>query len=182
MTEQERFDRCLAEVLRMEGGYADDPRDPGGETKFGVTRTTLSEALGRPASAGEAAALSMAEAGEIYRRLYWAATRCGELPAGLDLLVFDTAVNMGPLTAARLLQEALGVTADGVIGAETLAHACAAPAAEAIRSGCDLRRRRYRTLAGFSVFGAGWLKRADAVETLALSWAGPEPALGARTA
>jgi lysozyme family protein len=183
MTEQERFDRCLAETLRLEGGYVDDPRDPGGATKFGVTRAALSLALGRPASPKDVADLSAAEAGRIYRHGYWTPIRCGELAAGLDLAVFDMAVNMGPATAARALQEALGVEPDGAVGPATLAAAKAVPTADAIRSVSASRRRRCEALAGFSVFGAGWTRRADAVEALALSWAGtPEPAAEARPA
>jgi lysozyme family protein len=171
MTEQERFDRCLAEVLRLEGGYVDDPRDPGGATKFGVTRAVLSDALRRHASVEEVAALTRPEAADIYRRRYWAMTACAELPIGLDLLAFDMAVNMGPSAAARLLQDALAVTADGVVGPQTLARASAAPAVETIRTLSDLRRRRYQSLAGFADFGKGWLGRTDAVEALALEWA-----------
>jgi lysozyme family protein len=172
MTEQERFDRCLAEVLRLEGGYADDPRDGGGPTKYGISRATLSRARGRAASAEEVERLCPAEAGRIYRRDYWVAARCGELPAGLDLLILDLAVNMGPGTAARLLQTALAVEPDGVIGPVTLAAAARAPAAGTIRSVSDLRRHRYRALAGFAAFGAGWLRRTDTIEALALAWAG----------
>ena len=173
MTEQERFDRCVAEVLRLEGGYADDPSDPGGPTRFGVTRAVLSEALGREASAQDVAALTPEETGAIYRRSYWAPMGCAGLPAGLDLVAFDSAVNMGPGAATRLLQSALGVTADGVVGPRTLARAASQPTAEVIRTMSDLRRRRYRTLAGFSAFGRGWLNRSDTVEALALAWAAP---------
>ncbi len=173
MSEQERFDRCLAEVLRLEGGYVDDPRDPGGATRFGVTRAVLSEALGREASAGDVAALTPEAAGAIYRRSYWGPMGCAGLPIGLDLVAFDSAVNMGPGAAARLLQSALGVTADGVVGPRTLARAAVLPAADMIRAMSDLRRRRYRTLAGFPTFGRGWLNRTDAVEALALAWAAP---------
>jgi lysozyme family protein len=172
MTEQERFDRCLVEVLRLEGGYVDDSRDPGGATKFGVTCAVLSEALGRAASAEDVAALTEAEAGEIYRRRYWATVRCPQLPEGLDLMAFDMAVNMGPGTAARLLQAALGMEADGAVGPKTLAAATGRPAAETIREVSDLRRNRYRGLAGFAAFGRGWLRRTDEVEALALAWAG----------
>src|ERR1700761_7789338 len=116
MTEQERFDRCLAEVLRLEGGFVDDPRDPGGATKFGVTRAVLAEARGRAVSTEDVAALTQAEAGQIYRHRYWAPIGSGELLAGLDLVAFDMAVNMGTGAAARLLQRALAVEADGVVG------------------------------------------------------------------
>jgi lysozyme family protein len=177
MTEQDRFDRCLAEVLRLEGGYADDPRDPGGQTKFGITRASLSHALGRPASAEEVAVLSAEQAGLIYRQDYWTPIHCGDLPAGLDLVAFDAAVNMGAGTAARLLQDALGVEPDGAIGPKTLAAAARSPTAETVRAACTLRGDRYRGLAGFAAFGAGWLSRVDAIEALALSWVvAPAPA------
>jgi lysozyme family protein len=180
MTEQERFDRCLAEVLRLEGGYVDDPRDPGGATKYGVTRAILSEARGRTVSAEDVAVLTPAEAGEIYRRRYWAPVAAAGLPAGVDLAAFDMAVNMGPGTAARLLQAALGVEADGDVGPRTLEAAAARPAADTIRAVSDLRRSRYRALAGFPAFGAGWLRRTDEVEALALAWAEMDnPLIGA---
>jgi lysozyme family protein len=170
MTEQERFDRCLAEVLRLEGGYVDDPRDPGGATRFGVTRAVLSEALSRAASAKDVAALTEAEVGAIYRQRYWSPVRCAELPEGVDLVAFDIAVNMGPGTAGRLLQRALGAAVDGIVGPETLAVAADRPAAGTIRAMSDLRRERYRNLAGFAAFGRGWLRRTDEIEALALAW------------
>ena len=181
MTEQERFDRCLAEVLCLEGGYVDDPRDPGGATRFGVTRAVLSASLGRVASAADVAALTQAEASEIYRRRYWSPVRGAELPPGVDLVAFDIAVNMGPGTAARLLQTALGTDPDGVVGPATLAAAASRPAAESISAVSDLRRRRYRALAGFSAFGRGWLRRTDQVEALALAWAGQADSISGAT-
>jgi lysozyme family protein len=181
MTEQERFDRCLAEVLRLEGGYADDPRDPGGPTRFGVTRAVLSESLGREASAQDVAALTEGEAAGIYRTHYWGPIGCAELPVGLDLVAFDTAVNMGPGTSVRLLQAALGVAADGVVGPLTLEAAANRPADDTIHAMSALRRRRYRALAGFSAFGHGWLRRADDVETLALAWAAQTDPLSGAT-
>jgi lysozyme family protein len=171
MTEQERFDRCLAEVLRLEGGYVDDPRDRGGATKFGVTRAVLGEAHGRDASAEDVSTLTEEEAAEIYRSRYWAPIRGAELPAGVDLVAFDSAVNMGPGTAARLLQAALGVSVDGIMGPRTLAAANHQPVADVIRAMSELRRSRYRSLAGFAAFGRGWLRRTDTVEALALTWA-----------
>ncbi|MGZ3346112.1 MAG: glycoside hydrolase family 108 protein [Caulobacteraceae bacterium] len=176
MTEQERFDRCLAAVLRLEGGFVDDPRDPGGATKFGVTRAVLRETRGRDVSAEDVAALTRADASEIYRGRYWEAAGCSNLPAGLDLLAFDMAVNMGPGTAGRLLQTALGVEADGAVGPKTLAKALSAPVAGTIRAVSELRRARYRALAGLKTFGRGWLRRTDVVETLALTWVGPASA------
>ena len=173
MTEQARFDRCLAVVLRLEGGYADDPRDAGGPTNRGVTLAELGEALGRAASPRELEALTPAEAGEIYRTRYWTPSRCADLAAGLDLMMLDTAVNMGPGAAARLMQEALGLEADGVLGPRTLEAARAADPADAIGIFAALRAARYRRRDAFATFGRGWLNRLESVRVQALAWAAP---------
>ncbi len=170
MTEQERFDRCLGAVLRLEGGYTEDPRDPGGPTNMGVTLSTLSQALGRPATRADIQALTPQAVSPIYRALYWTRTQCGDLAAGLDLMVFDAAVNMGPSVAAELLQTALGVGADGAVGPHTLAIARKADPAPLVRAMSRLRAERYRRLAHFDVFGMGWLRRVQTVEALALDW------------
>jgi lysozyme family protein len=175
MTEQERFDRCLGEVLRLEGGFVDHPRDPGGATNLGVTIGVLSQALGRAATVEEVRALTPADVAPIYRERYWRAAGCDRLDAGLDLLLFDTAVNMGPKVAVRLLQRALGLAADGTVGARLLAVAGAARTRPLIARTARLREARYRALAGFDVFGAGWLRRLAQVEALALAWAEDEP-------
>jgi lysozyme family protein len=171
MTEQARFDRCLGAVLRLEGGYVDDPGDPGGPTNLGVTQAVLSEALGRPASVEAVRALTPDAVAPLYRLRYWRAAGCDGMEAGPDLVAFDTAVNMGPGTAVRLLQQALGLQSDGVAGPRTLAMAAAANPAALVEDLCRLRAERYRALAGFGRFGAGWLKRVQTVRALALTWA-----------
>jgi lysozyme family protein len=158
MTEQERFDRCLGAVLRLEGGYVDDDRDPGGPTNLGVTQAVLTQALGRPATAEAVRALTPEAVRPIYRRLYWDRAGCADLGSGVDLMVFDAAVNMGPATAVRMLQAA----------------AKAAPPEALIRTLSQARARRYRSLAAFATFGAGWMRRLETVEALALAWAAGE--------
>jgi lysozyme family protein len=149
MTERERFDRCLRVVLRFEAGDCDEPPEPDGPEP----------------PAGAAALL---------RDRYWLACGCDRLAAGLDLLVFDTAVNMGPGAAARILQAALGHAADGEIAARTLAAADAAARGPLIGRIARLRTQRYRALAGFPMLGARWLRRLQTAQTLALAWAGED--------
>lgn len=171
MTEEERFDRCLGAVLRFEGGYADEAGDPGGPTMLGVTQAVLSDVLGRPASPEEVRALTPQTVRPIYRQRYWRPVGCDQLRAGLDLLLFDTAVNMGPAAAAKMLQAAAGVRVDGVAGPRTLAAANAADSAALIESLCRARGQRYRAMPHFATFGAGWLNRLGAVRALACCWA-----------
>jgi lysozyme family protein len=160
----ENFDRCLSLVLVHEGGFVDHPRDPGGATNLGITQATLSKSRGRPSFVEDVRRLTKAEAGEIYRGSYWASVEGDRLPGGLDLAVFDFAVNSGPRRAVRMLQDLLGVAEDGVIGPHTLAAADAADVPKLI---ADLSAARLRFLGGlstWSVFGTGWRRRVQSVE------------------
>jgi lysozyme family protein len=162
------FPAALALVLAHEGGFADHPLDPGGPTKFGVTRETLARARGRAVTREEVRALGREEAGAIYRRLYWDAVRADQLPAGVDLALFDFAVNAGPIRASRTLQAVLGCAADGSVGPLTLAAARSAPAPETVRALTRARLDHLSSLRTWPVFGRGWRRRVLAVEAAAL--------------
>jgi len=163
-----RFETAVEQTLRHEGGFVQHPRDPGGATKFGITRETLARARGRPASAADVRRLTRREAVAIYRRLFWNAVRADELPPGLDLAVFDLAVNSGPARAASMLQEILGVPVDGIVGPVTLEAARAADIPETIRRLTKARLGFLGRLAAWPVFGIGWRRRVLAVEREAL--------------
>jgi lysozyme family protein len=166
----ENFDPCLSLVLGYEGGFVDNPKDPGGATNLGVTRATLARYRGRAVSVAEVRALTRGEAAAIYRRFYWDAVAGDRLPAGLDLAVFDCAVNSGPARAARLLQRALGVAEDGHIGPKTLA-AVRPDVAPTIRACIAGRDKFLRGLPTWPTFGRGWSRRLAEVERQALSMA-----------
>lgn len=163
------FDRALALVLGLEGGYVDHPSDPGGATNLGITRATLAKARGRSVTKADVKALTREEAGRIYRRSYWDAVRADDLPAGLDLALFDFAVNSGPGRAIRSLQAVLGVASDGRIGPGTLAAAAAASPGATIRALTRERLRFLRALSTWPVFGRGWTSRTTRVEEAALA-------------
>ena len=163
-----RFHHAVELVLQHEGGFVHHPQDPGGATKFGITRETLSRVRGRPASVEDVRALTRAEATAVYRGLYWDVVRAGELPPGLDLAVFDLAVNSGPVRAVRMLQTILGVAADGIVGAVTLSSAWQSDPAETIRRLTRARLGFLGRLAVWPVFGRGWRRRVLAVEQGAL--------------
>lgn len=162
------FDRALTFVLRFEGGYADHPADPGGATNMGITRAALAAWRGQPVSKADVRALKRAEAAAIYRARYWDAIRADELPSGLDLALFDAAVNSGPSRSVRLLQRALGIKQDGRLGPVTLAAITSAQPARLLASLCAARRDFLKSLPTFPVFGRGWSTRVDALETEAL--------------
>ena len=173
MGNDERFERCLSEVLRHEGGYVDHPGDPGGATNMGITRKTLARWrkvtpwTGLPKAA--VAALTRDEAALIYRASYWNTVRAGAMPAGVDLALFDFAVNSGPDRAVRMLQAALGVAADGEVGPVTLAAAGAADHRRLVNALCDRRLSFLQRLTSFAVFGRGWTRRVAEVRAEALA-------------
>src|SRR5882762_7427948 len=104
-----------------EGGNDDDPQDPGGRTSRGIIQREYDAYRRRkglpPQDVWKA---SESEIAEIYRVQYWDAVQGDELPAGVDMFVFDGAVNSGHKQSIKWLQRALGITADGVIGQVTL--------------------------------------------------------------
>jgi lysozyme family protein len=168
---EDHFDSCLALVLRSEGGFVHHPSDPGGATNMGITQRTLSEFRESEATEQDVRDLTRTEAREIYRARYWTPMRCSDLPAGVDLTVFDFGVNAGPARAVRLLQRCVGVTADGSIGPITLAAVRACRPPDLIARLAEGRMTHYRGLDTFPVFGRGWTARTDAVRQAALSMA-----------
>lgn len=170
------FGRALAHVLAMEGGYTDDPADPGGPTNFGITLAVYARSRSVAITAANRAALihglqhiEPEQVRAIYLNGYWLPAGCPDLPPPVALFHFDTAVNMGTGTAVRMLQTALGCSIDGEPGPRTQAAAAAADPGAILNAYAELRRRRYRSLTGFPRFGRGWLARVGKTLALALS-------------
>jgi len=167
------FDACLAFTLREEGGYVDDPNDPGGATNMGITLATYRQWSGDPAlGPAQVRGMTLRTARAIYRSLYWNPLRADALPAGVDLSVFDMGVNAGIWPSARLLQRALGFTGeeiDGCIGPETLEAADKRNSRELVDDLAERQAAYYRTLADFPTFGTGWIDRTEARRQAALA-------------
>jgi len=164
---RQNFGRCLALTFAQEGGYSDHPLDPGGATNFGVTQATLSKARGRAVTKAEVRALSRDEAAAIYRQLYWAPIGGDDLPSGVDVAVFDHAVNSGPAAALRTLRAALGLPLAASLST-TLAASANTRADALVRELCRRRMSFLRGLRTFPAFGRGWTRRVDAVQAAAL--------------
>lgn len=169
------FEKCLPEILRHEGGWADHPKDPGGATMKGITIGTYAQWKGRKVTKDELRAISDAEVAAIYRRNYWDKVRGDDLPSGLDLVAFDAAVNSGPSRGAKWVQQGLGVTPDGKIGPATIEAANKAYTPAAIERAIGFRLSFLRGLKTWGTFGRGWQRRVDDVKAKALAMA-VEPA------
>jgi lysozyme family protein len=169
------FDICLAFTLKAEGGFVDNPADPGGATNMGITLATYRQWSDDP-DLGVLQVKDMTErtARAIYRSLYWNPLRADALPAGVDLSVFDMGVNAGIWRSARLLQRALGFTGeevDGSVGPETLAAAAKADVRSLIDDLAERQSAYYRSLGDFAIFGEGWLRRTEERRNAALAMA-----------
>ncbi len=152
----------------MEGGFTDDPYDPGGPTNRGITLKVFADWKGVPLNEANRAALKAelrripeTAVRDIYFARYWAPAHCAELAAALAFFHFDAAVNHGVTGAMRLLQRAIDTDADGEIGPNTRAAIARLPVDETLRRYAETRRARYRELHHFWRFGRGWLARVD---------------------
>jgi lysozyme family protein len=170
----ELFERALAHVLEMEGGYTDDPYDPGGPTNCGITLKTFAVWKGieitsptRESLKAELKHVPEAAVRDIYAARYWQLARCDDLPLALAVFHFDAAVNHGVTGAARLLQQAAGTDVDGEIGPLTLAAVARSAIEVVLDDYAEVRRHRYRSLPHFWRFGRGWLVRVDKTLKLA---------------
>lgn len=169
----DRFEECLTEVLKHEGGWSDHKDDPGGATMKGVTLGTYSEYLGRQASKQELRAIPWSHIVAIYRKGYWDKVLGDQLPRGVDLCVFDFAVNSGPGRAIKTLQASVGAKADGVMGPATLAAVRAKGDPVAIVSDvCQRRMAFLRGLKHWPTFRNGWTARVNAIKVKAVMDAG----------
>ena len=163
------YKKCLETILHHEGGYVNHPKDPGGETNLGVTKRVYEEWGGTKNMKD----LTVEDVAPIYEKNYWGKVKGDDLPSGLDLCVFDFAVNAGPGRAAKYLQTMIGTVADGGIGPNTLraldSYVDANGVEHAIKEYQKARQGYYESLSTFETFGRGWTRRVDETTELALS-------------
>ena len=145
------FDIAFAKLIGHEGGYTSNPKDPGGETKFGISK--------RSYPAVDIADLTVDDAKAIYKRDFWDRAQCDRLPPDLAFQVFDGAVNSGIGNSIRWLQEAAGVAVDGVVGPLTLRKVGDMDTGIAIARYNGVRLKFMASLSTFDVFGRGWARR-----------------------
>ena len=141
----------LERILGHEGGYSNDPQDPGGETRWGISKRAYPQL--------DIKNLSVAQAADIYLRDYLAPLRADRYPDGVAFQIFDFAVNSGVGTAIKKFQRAVGVADDGVAGPQTLAAAETLSEAQTIMLVLAERLEFMASLSTFERFGRGWARR-----------------------
>lgn len=147
------FDEAFERVIGHEGGYVNDPRDAGGETKFGISKRAYPHLNIKE--------LTLEQAKEIYRADYWNRCHLEEVPDEVRFDVFDMAVNGGVVAAIKVYQRALNVTDDGIWGRNTSAASQAAHASPVYldKRFNGFRLKYYTSLSSFSTWGKGWVNR-----------------------
>ena len=163
------FERALAIVLRHEGGFVNHPNDPGGMTNNGITKKVYDAYMGKVTTEQEMRDMPENHVAEIYKKQYWDRVNADSLASGLDLSVFDWAVNSGCGRAVKALQKCVGVKQDGGLGPITLKSVNEHDAEELIEMKSVERETFYRKLKTFEHFGKGWLRRNKETRSHALA-------------
>lgn len=145
------FEECVAIIIDFEGGYVFDSNDPGGETKYGISKRQYPDLNIKN--------LSIEDATFIYKRDYWDKIEGDSLPDYIRLLVFDCAVNQGVPRASMYAQKSVGTVADGIIGPKTIAELYNAEPSFFVRDFAMMRHDSYIKNPKWKYFGAGWSKR-----------------------
>lgn len=147
----DKFDAAFEALIGHEGGYVNNPKDPGGETKFGISK--------RSYPSEDIRGLTLARAKEIYERDFWRPVQGDFWPYPVAFNLFDGAVNSGAAQSIKWLQHAVGTLPDGKIGPATIA---AVNAMASDRVAARYNGARLRFMAGLPTwpsFGKGWARR-----------------------
>lgn len=149
------FDTAFDLLITHEGGFSNHPDDPGGATMYGITEK-VARANGYTGAMRD---LTLDFSKSIYRKSYWDACRCDQMPDVLRYPLFDAAVNSGPGQAIKWLQLAVGVKVDGAIGPVTQQAVNVLPAQVTRQKMVGARLRFMTNLANWPSFSKGWARR-----------------------
>jgi lysozyme family protein len=180
---QENFARADAQVLQYEGGKSDNPRDPGGKTNQGITQGTYNAwRRSQGLAVQDVYLMTDVERDAIYKSEYWVLIQGDLLPTGVDLVVYDGAVNSGVAQSVKWLQSALGTAytgkIDGVMGTLTLDALKTSGESEdsdIVEAICSRRLAMLKRLSTWGTFGTGWSARVANVQKTALAWIDSAP-------
>lgn len=163
---------CFSLILRNEGGFVNNPKDPGGATNLGCTKAVWEQYVGHPVTIDDIKALTPADVEPLYKTKYWDTIMGDDLPHGVDYAVFDFAINSGAGKAAKTLQSVLGVNTDGQIGPATLRALETTNPREIATAVCEARLAFLQSLPTYATFGKGWSRRVAEVEDTAFKMVG----------
>lgn len=155
MGEKLGFDQIFERSIGHEGGYVNNPKDPGGETNWGITIATA-RANGYH---GAMRSMTRLQAKEIYRKAFWERAKCSQYNSAISFQLFDAAINHGIGNAIRILQRAVGVADDGAVGKFTLGAINEKSLDDVLVLFNAERLEFFAKLQKFPTFGRGWTRR-----------------------
>jgi lysozyme family protein len=166
------YDEALRRLLAHEGGYTNHPSDPGGPTNFGITIYDYRKYVKPNATAADVRTMTVGEAKAIYRKRYWDAQRCDELPAGVDYSLFDYGVNSGIGRSGKVLRRVVGLPDTTHVVTDGVLHAVAKRDPKALITAINDERLAFlKRLKTWPVFGKGWGARVVEVKSVSLRMA-----------
>lgn len=154
-------------VLKNEGGFVNNPKDPGGMTNLGVTKRVWEDFVGHEVDEDAMRALTPEMVKPLYKKNYWDRINGDRLPSGIDYAAYDLAVNSGTGRAAKYLQTIAGVPDDGILGAKSMDAILVCHPVETIDALCDMRLDFLQRLPTWPAFGNGWGNRVASVKAKA---------------
>ena len=166
------WDKSFDMVIAHEGGYVDNPADPGGATNLGCTKAVWQEYVGHEVTKQDIKELTKEDVKPLYKKRYWDAIHGDAIPSGLDYCLFDAAINSGVSRSSKWIQEIVGVFADGAIGNNTVSAIAQINPVTLINEFCDKRQAFLESLKTFPVFGKGWTQRVKEVRARSLEMFG----------
>lgn len=155
MTDTTVFDKSFNRLMKNEGGYVNHPRDPGGETMYGVTKR-VARAHGY---SGNMRNLPKSFAAMVARKSYWDAAHCDDFDPLVASQLFDAAYNHGPHNAIKFLQRAAGVNADGLVGPITIGAVNRMTPNAVVLKFLAERLDFFTRIGTWNTFGKGWSRR-----------------------
>jgi lysozyme family protein len=173
---QSNKEKVFTFTYKEEGGYGNDPNDPGGATNLGIIQVEYNkyrDAKGLPQQSVRH--ITKAEADEIYTKSYWNKIDGDEIPMGIDLVIYDYGVNSGPGRSIEYAQRVLKVGVDGVLGPITIAALKAVEPKKFIHDFDNDRLSFLQRLKTYVYFGKGWSARVKRCTNAALAMVGEEP-------
>lgn len=176
------YDAAMVRVFADEGGYTNDPKDPGGATNWGITILDARKYWKADATLADVKAMPKSVASDIYKKHYAAPMRYDDLPAGFDYSVLDAAINSGAARAPVWAGKALGITAKSINDVVAPANA-ANDKVSLIQKYWATRLSFLHGLSTWSHFGTGWGRRCANGEAAAVRmWLSVGAALSASAA
>ena len=171
------FNKSLDHILKAEGGFTADLKDPGnhlpdgraGCTNMGVTQAAWEEYVGHKVYIADMQALTKEQIGKFYKNKYWDRVQADALPIGLDFLATSFAINAGVGSSAKLIQKCINAVPDGMIGPRTLQAIAGVDSKELIEKFSEAKIHYYQSLKLFSLYGHGWLNRVASEKAIALA-------------